>query len=418
MNTEKLQLTHPGGIIKGTVQLTGSKSESNRALILSALTNGKVRINNLSNADDTITLSKAIKVAKDKKDPVTTIDIGPAGTAMRFLTAYLSFVDGEFILTGSDRMKQRPLGVLVDALRTIGATIQYVEQEGYPPLQISGNILQTEEQVNIKGDVSSQYLSALLLIAPFLPHGLSIHITSDLTSRPYVEMTLSMLEETGIKYKWHKNIIAIEPQKVMESVLTIEPDWSAASYWYTIIALSPIDSSIFLPHLKKNSLQGDSAIQEIMTNFGVVSTFDQNGLKIEKTATPNERLNIFDFKECPDLAQTVIVCCAALGYNASFTGLETLKIKETDRIKALQNELAKFRVTLLEEGNVYHLNTDDKIAPQNIVIDTYEDHRMAMAFAPLAMVFDKLTVNDPAVVGKSYPAFWEHLKQIGFTVDS
>lgn len=417
MNTETLQLSSPGEIIRGTVQLTGSKSESNRALILSALSKGKVRIDNLSNADDTITLDKAIKTAEDQKNPVKTIDVGPAGTAMRFLTAYLSFMEGDFVLTGSDRMKQRPIGVLVDALRFIGATIQYVEQEGYPPLKISGNIRQIEKQVNIKGDVSSQYLSALLLIAPFLPEGLSIHITSDLTSRPYVEMTLSMLKETGIRYDWHKNIIAIEHQEVMESALTIEPDWSAASYWYAIIAFSPVGSSIFLPHLKRSSLQGDSAIREIMVNFGIVSTFDQNGLTIKKAAAPSPHLLRFDFKECPDLAQTVIVCCAALGYNASFTGLETLKIKETDRIKALQNELAKFQVTLSGEGDVYYLNTDARITPQNIVIDTYEDHRMAMAFAPLAVIFDKVTINDPAVVGKSYPAFWEHLEKIGFIVN-
>ncbi|MEH6308283.1 3-phosphoshikimate 1-carboxyvinyltransferase [Olivibacter sp. CPCC 100613] len=415
MNTETLGVSYSGGVIQGTVQLTGSKSESNRALILSALSNGKVRIQNLSNADDTVTL-KAVLDALDVPQQTRTIDIGPAGTAMRFLTAYLSTVPGTFILTGSERMKQRPIGLLVDALRSIGAAINYTEQDGFPPLLIKGDFTQQGEEVSIKGDISSQYLSALLLVAPFLPKGLRLNILGALTSKPYVNMTLDMLREIGITHTWTADSITIHKQTVQEAVLHVEPDWSAASYWYAVVALAPIGSRLFLPGLKDHSLQGDRAIVEIMANFGVKSTFENQGVRIEKLAI-SEGTRFFDLKECPDLAQTVIACCAALKYDASFTGLETLKIKETDRIAALQNELAKFEVELLEENQIYHLKTARQKKPENAFIKTYEDHRMAMAFAPLALAFDGLAIEDPAVVGKSYPAFWEHLASIGFELD-
>lgn len=415
MNTETLGLSYTGGAIHGTVQLTGSKSESNRALILSALSKGKVRIENLSNADDTATLQTVLDLLQTPQGNPT-IDIGPAGTAMRFLTAYLSTIPGTFLLTGSDRMKQRPIGILVDALRVIGAHIDYSEQIGYPPLQIKGGFNQTQEEVNIKGDISSQYLSALLLIAPFLPQGLRLKIIGELTSRPYVSMTLDMLKETGIAHIWDADTIAVRKQEVQDTVLYVEPDWSAASYWYSVIALAPAGSTLFLPGLKDHSLQGDRAIVEIMSNFGVQSTFENQGVKIEKIQV-QQRQHFFNLKECPDLAQTVIACCAALGYDASFTGLETLKIKETDRISALQIELAKFGVQLLEDNQIYHLKTSNKTIPKSTTIKTYEDHRMAMAFAPLAIVFEELLIEDPAVVGKSYPAFWEHLASVGFKLN-
>jgi len=253
-----------------------------------------------------------------------------------------------------------------------------------------------------------------LLVAAFLPKGLCLNITSTLTSKPYVTMTLDMLREVGIHHLWEGNQIMIHNQDVQDAVLTIEPDWSAASYWYAIIALSPVGSKLFLPGLKDHSLQGDRAIVDIMKNFGVRSTFKDAGIEIENTGQIiGERF--FDFKACPDLAQTVISCCAALGYNARFTGLETLKIKETDRILALQNELSKFHVSLIEEADqIYYLNTDAKINRSGVSIQTYEDHRMAMAFAPLAIVFDGLIIEDAEVVGKSYPTFWQHLTDIGF----
>lgn len=412
MHTELLKLSYAGTTINGTIPLTGSKSESNRALILSALSKGKVRVQNLSNADDTVTLKKALELATNPKGEIT-IDIGPAGTAMRFLTGYLSLSDGNFVLTGSDRMKQRPIGILVEALKSIGATINYRNAEGFPPLAITGGLTQTADALAIRGDVSSQYLSSLLLIAPFLPKGLTLNILGTLTSRPYVSMTLDMLKEAGIKYLWSDNRISITSQQIQDAVLTVEPDWSAASYWYAIIALSPIGSALFLPDLKDHSLQGDRAIVEIMENFGVISTFEKGGVSIIKTETSKGE-RFFNLKECPDLAQTIIACCAALGYDARFTGLETLKIKETDRIMALQNELAKFGVSLVENDQIYILNTAGKWSPESITIATYEDHRMAMAFAPLAIVFNELVIEDPKVVGKSYPAFWDHLRSIGF----
>ncbi|GAA4788324.1 3-phosphoshikimate 1-carboxyvinyltransferase [Olivibacter ginsenosidimutans] len=414
MDTEILSLTHQGGCIKATIPLTGSKSESNRALILNALSKGKVRIQNLSHADDTTTLQKALQIATKSIDTLQTIDIGPAGTAMRFLTAYLSLIPGHFLLTGSERMKQRPIGILVDALTGIGANINYAGTAGYPPLDIKGAFSQISDQITIRGDVSSQYLSALLLIAPFLPNGLTLTISSPLTSKPYVSMTLDMLKEIGVDYLWEENNITIKHQEIKESVLTVEPDWSAASYWYSVIALSPIGSSIFLPGLKNNSLQGDRAIVDIMRHFGVSSRFENNGVTLEKVSTTGGE-RFFNFKECPDLAQTVIACCAALGYNAHFTGLETLKIKETDRILALQQELAKFSITLNEEDlGTYHLDTTSRTNPASVKIKTYEDHRMAMAFAPLAIVFKELIIEEPKVVGKSYPTFWEHLAKANF----
>lgn len=412
MSHNTITLTHPSKVINGTVQLTGSKSESNRALIIKAISEDKVKIENLSEADDTILLTKALEVANSTSDQDKIIDIGPAGTAMRFMTSYLNLIPGKFTLTGTERMQQRPIGILVDALKDIGAEIHYHKKAGYPPLQIEGEIFQKKDSVKIKGNVSSQYISSLLLIASKLKKGLTIEIEGELTSRPYVTMTLNMLEEAGIKHSWTDNTIQIANQTAKEATIYIEPDWSAASYWYAIVALAK-EAEIRLPGLKKNSLQGDIAIVEIMESFGVKTTFEKNGILLQKAQSTNEK-NFFDLKECPDLAQTVVVIAAALRKNVSFTGLETLKIKETDRIAALQNEIGKFGATLTEDNEVYHLNTNNIFEPQNISIATYEDHRMAMAFAPLALVFDQITIEEPQVVEKSYPMYWDHLVQQGF----
>ena len=414
MDTNALQLSHSSKVLSGTVQLTGSKSESNRALIIQALGNGNVNIDNLSAAADTVTLRHALEATETSNASNTVIDIGPAGTAMRFLTAYLAITKGDYLLTGSERMKQRPIGILVDALKTLGANIAYAGDQGYPPLAIHGEFTQKTIEVRVKGDVSSQYLSALLLIASSLPQGLRLQIEGELTSRPYLVMTLNMLAETGINHDWNENIIHIQPQRAKSSSLYIEPDWSAASYWYSMVALSNT-AELFLPGLKSSSLQGDIAIVDIMAHFGVASSFENGGLRIQKTTSHSDK-KLFDFKECPDLAQTVIVCAAALKRNLSFTGLHTLKIKETDRIAALQNELGKFGVTLTEDGDVYHLNTDGFQQKEHLTIATYEDHRMAMAFAPLGLVFDGIQINEPEVVEKSYPDFWKHLKQQGFII--
>jgi 3-phosphoshikimate 1-carboxyvinyltransferase len=397
-----------------TIRLTGSKSESNRALILSALSKGKVKIANLSSAADTVTLNRILSSYSAQKEDIE-INVGPAGTAMRFLTAYFGLKGEKVTITGSERMKQRPIGTLVNALQSLGANISYAQNDGYPPVVVDGAFEQKTKQILIRGDISSQFLTALLLMACSLPEGLELEIIDELTSKPYVDMTLSMLAQCGINHEWEADTIKIAPQDFKETTLTIEPDWSAASYWYSIVALSE-KAKIHLPNLKKDSLQGDSAIAGIMALFGVNTAYTNEGITIEKA--PSEvKIQLLDFKECPDLAQTVIVCAAVLGKEFSFTGLETLKIKETDRILALQIELGKIGVKLFEtQADIYQLDCEELALPSAITIATYEDHRMAMALAPIAMVIPEVTIEEAMVVEKSYPHFWEDFKKIGFVI--
>lgn len=413
--------------MEGTVPLTGSKSESNRALLLQSLSGGAVQVKNLSEANDTTLMQQALaqipqntEIAQQQQP--TTIDVGPAGTVMRFMTALLAISPGRYILTGSERMQQRPISVLVDAFQQLGADISYLGQPGFPPLAIHGSFEQNSPKVSIPGNISSQYLSALLLIAPALPLGLELKITGMLTSKPYLTMTLDMLTASGIQYRYQDDTISIAPQAFRPTTLEIEPDWSAASYWYSILALAD-EGQIFLPGLKQNSLQGDRAIAELMERFGVKTTFLPEGIQLDKTMEsaiqdPRAETDLVDCTACPDLAQTLIVCAAALQKDLSFTGLHTLRIKETDRIAALQAEIAKFGVKLVENGAVYHLKTAGFFHPETLSIDTYEDHRMAMAFAPLALVFDNIQINDPGVVDKSYPQFYTHLASMGFLLDN
>ena len=433
MSSAGIKITASKKKVSGTIYLTGSKSESNRALIMQAMSKGAVEVKNVSEAADTVTLlgilqpsdveSGKLKVENGKlkaenKAAVQSpkvIDIGPAGTAMRFLTAYYTLQNGEVTLTGSPRMKQRPIGILVDALRELGAEIEYAEQDGYPPLVIRGPLKQKSEKVSIKGNISSQYISSLLLAAPLLEKGLELIIEGELTSKPYVEMTLAMLAQAGIKYTWKENIIRIPNQLYTKSTISVEPDWSAASYWYSIAALAE-EAELFLPGLNGYSLQGDSKITEIMANFGITSQFKDGGVLIRKEYKKLER-KIFDFKECPDLAQTVIVICAALGHNATFTGMETLKIKETDRVNALQIELAKIGVKLIEKNQTYQLDCSERDLKKSIRIKTYDDHRMAMAFAPLALVLNQMEIEDHLVVEKSYPHFWKDLESVGYDIE-
>ncbi len=401
------------------IKLTGSKSECNRALIISALSKGTVSVQNLSVAADTVTLNKIlenINLTNELTTEPTTVDVGPAGTAMRFLTAFLTTKKGNFFLTGTERMKQRPIGILADALKSIGAQVNYTANDGFPPLQITGPLKQTTAKVNIKGDISSQYISALLLVAPALPLGLTLEIEGELTSKPYVEMTLAMLAQVGIKSNWDENTISIAPQTFNTAKLYVEPDWSAASYWYAFAALAD-EATLFLPGLNGYSLQGDSKITEIMANFGITSQFKNGGVLITKEVKIIER-KIFDLKECPDLAQTIVVICAILKHEATFTGLETLKIKETNRVLALQTELAKIGVKFIEKNLSYKLDCSKLYFPERISINTYEDHRMAMAFAPLALKINKVEIEDMMVVEKSYPYFWDDLKKAGFLVIS
>ena len=408
-----ITLSHPSKKIQASIALTGSKSESNRALILQALSQGLVSVENLSKAADTQTLLHILNSQLGTQNPQH-IDVGPAGTAMRFLTALLATQPGEYTLTGSQRMKERPIDILVDALQKLGAHINYLEQDGYPPLLIKGPFEQKETKISIQGNVSSQYISALLLIAPILPKGLCLELEGDLTSKPYVEMTLAMLAQSGIKHSWEGNQICIEQQDFKAGILVVEPDWSAASYWYALAALAQ-EASLSMPHLQAYSLQGDSKITELMANFGITSQFKNGELLLTKESKTPER-KIFDLKDCPDLAQTLIVCCAALGHEATFTGLETLKIKETNRIKALQTELLKIGVNLIEKNLTYKLDCSKRVLPKKIQIATYEDHRMAMAFAPLALLIDEVEIMEPQVVAKSYPHFWDDLKTAGFEI--
>ena len=418
MSSTTLKLQHPSKVIEGTVQLTGSKSESNRALIIQALSRGAVQVENLSEAADTVIMAKSLSIAKTARasGETCTVDIGPAGTAMRFLTSYLNLQEGDFILTGTPRMQQRPIGILVDALRTLGAKITYTKQDGFPPLHIKGGMHQVQQKVAIQGDVSSQYLSSLLLIAASLPQGLILEIEGELTSRPYVSMTLNMLREAGIVHSWTENRIEILPQTFQPATIYVEPDWSAASYWYAMVALSE-KGAVTLPGLKAHSLQGDIAIVDIMTEFGVASSFEEDGLYIQKVGKGSDKV-LFDFKTCPDLAQTIVALAAGLGRDISITGVETLKIKETDRLAALKTEIEKFGATIVAEGETYHIKTEGIFVPEQVIFDTYEDHRMAMAFAPLALVFNKVSIREPQVVEKSYPDFWKHLEQQGFAIDN
>lgn len=416
MQNKCLNLSHKDGKIEGAVQLTGSKSECNRALIIQALSEGRVGIDNISNAADTVTLIQALEAAKKAKDEVVKIDIGPAGTAMRFLTSYLNVIEGSFELTGTQRMQERPIGVLTDALKALGADISFLKEQGFPPLTIQGRMQQTTDEVQINGNISSQYITSLLLIAPVLKNGLTLKIQGDLTSRPYVSMTLEMMANAGIAYTWDQNTIHIPAQPYQKTTLTVEPDWSAASYWYSMVALSK-SGELLLKGLKKDSVQGDSEIARIMIHFGVKSTFLEEGVLLQKTHEQSDKTH-FDFIECPDLAQTIVVLATALKKDLSLSGLETLKIKETDRVAALQNEIGKYGGELTEDNGTYYLKTENVHFTQGLQFATYEDHRMAMAFAPLALMGVAIRIEEPEVVVKSYPDFWKDLEKAGFKVEN
>ena len=392
-----------------SIQITGSKSESNRLLLLQALY-PEIKISNVSNSDDSVLMSKAL-ASQDK-----IIDIHHAGTAMRFLTAYFSTQDGRAIeLTGSKRMKERPVAILVDALNQLGAEITYKENEGFPPLLIKGKKL-TKNKVTLKANVSSQYISALLLIAPKLENGIELTLDGEITSVPYIKMTLSLLEEIGVKTTFEGNLITIAPKKQSEvsgQQLTVESDWSSASYFYSIAAMSAIGTSIMLSSYKQNSLQGDSALATIYKSFGVTTTFKDNSVTLQKEEEVALDTQIdFDLKNAPDIAQTISVTAFGLGLECHLTGLHTLKIKETDRLIALKTEIEKLggEVAITDNSLTLKKATNRQ---QNIAVATYNDHRMAMAFAPLALK-TPIIIEDYKVVSKSYPTFWDDLAALGF----
>jgi 3-phosphoshikimate 1-carboxyvinyltransferase len=392
------------------IPLPSSKSESNRALIINALAGGKDNLSNLSEARDTQTMIRLLA----SNDAVA--DVIDAGTTMRFLTAYFAITGQHKTMTGTPRMCERPIGILVDALRSLGADIEYVNQQCYPPLNLKSFNFSGNNQLQIRGDVSSQYISALLMIAPILPKGLVLEITGELGSKPYIEMTLKQMEAFGITIQrdWKNMIITVAPQKYQAIPYSIESDWSGASYWFSAVALSEHnDSELELLGLKENSLQGDSVITQIMSHLGVKSEYTGRGFKLTKI--PAETSLAWDFTNCPDLAQTVCVVAAAKKVSFTLTGIESLKVKETDRIFALQTELAKMGTKLEEiEKNNKYLLTPASTLQINASIHTYDDHRMAMAFAPLSCMMN-ITIEDPDVVAKSYPSFWKHFEKINGT---
>lgn len=394
--------------LKGTVEfLPASKSISNRALIICALSQtDSSALQNLSDANDTQLMLRLIK----SEDEV--INVEDAGTTMRFLTAYFAITNKKKTLTGTPRMKERPIGILVDALRSVGASVEYVGVEGFPPHTTLGFGKQLTDHIKIKGNISSQFISAIMMIAPTLPQGLKIELTGKIGSRPYIEMTASLMKHFGAKCSFIDNVIEVPAQPYTSNQLFVESDWSAASYWFSFAALA-IEGDITLKHLFKDSLQGDQAIQEIMDNLGVDSKYLADGtLHLKKK--PHENEISWDFTHCPDLAQTVAVVCAVKGIKGNFTGLESLRIKETDRIAALQNELRKINADLIEENDKWTLVPTSSL-PGDVHIETYEDHRMAMAFAPLATIMN-VTLENPEVVRKSYPKYWMDMKALGFSI--
>lgn len=402
----KLQQKTPH--LSGDVRITGSKSESNRLLLLQALF-GNFEINNLSNSDDSDVMQRALASTQ------RVVDIHHAGTAMRFLTAYFAAYEGrETLLTGSNRMKERPIGLLVDALRTLGADITYTETEGYAPLLIKGKKL-TKNTVSLAANVSSQYISALMMIGASLEKGLEINLLGNITSIPYIEMTRSLLTQLGIVSSFENQLIKIEPAKnVSISEMTVESDWSSVSYYYSLVALSKT-AKLNLSSYKKESLQGDAVLAELYDKLGVQTTFLENTIVLEKEVESKPRRVSFDLANCPDIAQTIAVTCFGLGVACDLTGLHTLKIKETDRLEALKNELTKLGATITVTDKSLHLK-EGGTCNENITIKTYQDHRMAMAFAPLALKVP-IIFEDAEVVNKSYPDFWADFRGLGFKTE-
>ncbi len=404
--------------IRGHICLPSSKSISNRALVINALTDSRdSQIGNLSDCDDTCVMLRWLS-----DNTFGTVDIGAAGTAMRFSTALLAVTEGSRVITGTERMKNRPIAILVDALRKLGAEVDYVEKEGFPPLRIVGNVMMEGGELTLPGNVSSQYISALLMIAPVMKKGLVLTLVDKIISRPYINLTLQLMTDFGAKCRWiGDSQIKVEPLRYSARSYIVESDWSASSYWYEMAALS-VDSEIVLLGLFRDSFQGDSKVSEIFNQLGVRTLFGESGgiphVVLKKEEQKCKRLE-YDFVSQPDLAQTFVVCCCMLDIPFCFTGLQSLKIKETDRITALRNELLKLGYVVDEEDGSVLLWNGKRTAAQSVpVIDTYEDHRMAMAFAPCALKVGEIRINNPEVVSKSYPKYWDDLKAVGFRIET
>ncbi|WP_026808472.1 3-phosphoshikimate 1-carboxyvinyltransferase [Arenibacter latericius] len=406
----KLHLSAPSSsLLKATVKITGSKSESNRLLLLQALY-PTISIENLSNSDDAEVMEKGLQIENG------IVDIHHAGTAMRFLTAYFASQENkEVVLTGSKRMTERPIKVLVDALKELGADISYENNEGYPPIKVKGKKI-VKNKVSLPANISSQYISALLLVAPSLENGIELELVGKITSVPYIKMTLGLLSQIGVESSFEGNTIKVLPQEsIPSSTQVVESDWSSASYFYSIVSLCDVGTEITLSSYRKDSLQGDSVLADIYTNFGVETTFNGHEVILRKTtAVANKEIEI-DLANAPDIAQTIVVSCFGLGIGCHLTGLHTLKIKETDRLEALKTELTKLGAPISVTDKTLTLRPSNQIN-KNIAIDTYNDHRMAMAFAPLALK-TSLFINDAEVVSKSYPDFWKDMENLNFQVN-
>jgi len=404
-NMEALKINKVSKTVSGNIQITGSKSETNRLLVLQQFY-GNLTIENISNSDDSGLMQKALASTSNE------INIGHAGTAMRFLTAYFAVKENsEIVLTGSHRMKNRPIKILVEALKSIGANIQYLEKEGYPPLKIVGKKLD-QEFVEIEGDVSSQYISALLLIAPTLKNGLQLKFKGEVTSVPYIKMTLSLLDKLGIEFSWNNDRISISPKPLIkDKTVVVESDWSSASYFYSMVALSP-NAEVTLSSYRKDSIQGDAVLAEIYQKLGVKTVFEGNSITLtnQQIKINKQQPLVLDLINAPDIAQTIAVTCFGLGIECYLTGLHTLKIKETDRLVALKNEIEKLGGEV-EITNQTLLLKPSATIHSNISVATYDDHRMAMAFAPLAIKVP-VQIEDSNVVSKSYPSFWKDFGNI------
>ncbi|MCL2650590.1 MAG: 3-phosphoshikimate 1-carboxyvinyltransferase [Candidatus Azobacteroides sp.] len=398
----------PKKLTHTSILLPASKSISNRALILKALSKSPFAIENLSDSDDTEVMIAAFSNNQYE------INIGAAGTSMRFLTAYLAQLEGkEHIITGTERMKNRPIRILVDALRQLGADIEYVEKEGFPPLKIKGKKL-TGGTISLDGSISSQYISALMMIAPSMANGLTLKLEGEIVSRPYIQLTCQMMRDFGVIAQLNGNVIRIEHQDYLPTPYLVESDWSAASYWYEVLALTSNNVDIELLGLQKKSPQGDAGIAKLFDCLGVSTDYTKKGIRLSKNTNRIAKF-VYDFVNEPDMAQTFVVTCCLLNIPFRFTGLQSLRIKETDRISALQKELKKMGYIIADsDDSILEWNGEKCEPEENPVIDTYEDHRMAMAFAPASLVFGKIIINEPQVVSKSYPNYWKDLKEAGF----
>ena len=392
--------------LEGKVFLESSKSISNRILIIRALSNQNFKIENLSNADDTLLMSKLLKTYKKSNE----LDCSHAGTTLRFLTSFLSIHNGEWILKGSERMHERPIGPLVESLQNIGADIKFLVKENHPPLKIKGKNL-VGGNIEIRGDISSQYISALLMIAPTLNNGLTIKINSKILSRPYIEMTLKLMNQMGVNYHWDNSLIEIEKQNYNCEKFLIENDWSAASFWYSFAALAS-NAKIEIPLLFKNSIQGDSFLYEVYKKLGISTKFHEKCISIEKANKPVEKLTL-NLSDYPDISLPIATTCAGLGIETHLYGLESLQHKESNRLLMIKNELKKFNIECVINSNSIKIKKNQILKAPNEIIKTHNDHRIPMSIAPLCMKVGPIEFENENVVTKSYPKFWQDLKNIG-----